>query len=244
MTTSADSEPDVWSLMRDAPGTLAARGAFSARWVLEPRRGMLRPSAAPLCELGECCERNCSLRRDAPAAREARAALVRCALASFGEACPHGAALNYGSLGAGCLHQDLELLCAFADAGVPLATISVVDLMFERPSPATAAALQQFSEWFGPSVMCRSFGSLRAFAAASRAWPEQSRPQIIVQCDADKIPVAETRATAVECLAEGGFLLTLAASPAPTLSAYRRREGGLVEIGVPPSARAHSRAGS
>ena len=70
MTTSADSEPDVWSLMRDAPGTLAARGAFSARWVLEPRRGMLRPSAAPLCELGECCERNCSLRRDAPAARE------------------------------------------------------------------------------------------------------------------------------------------------------------------------------
>ena len=54
----------------------------------------------------------------------------------------------------------------------------------------------------------------------------------IVQCDANKIPAAEVRATAVECLAEGGFLLTLAASPEPTLSAYRRRAGDLVDVAV------------
>ena len=155
MTTSADSEPDVWSLMRDAPGTLAARGAFSARWVLEPRRGMLRPSAAPLCELGECCERNCSLRRDAPAAREARAALVRCALASCRR--PHGAALVH-CCSARDAHQDLELL-----RGSPMRFRHdpVVDLMFERPSPATAAHCNN-----SPSGSVRPyvsfFGSLRA----------------------------------------------------------------------------------
>ena len=58
-----------------------------------------------------------------------RVPLVRAAIARFRASFAPGTPLHYCSLGSGHAHQDLELLTAFADAGIAIGNICLVDRM-------------------------------------------------------------------------------------------------------------------